>query len=341
EVGRRKKYARAYLQLERLHPDHTVFYDRTAKENGLFAKIDVSERRTVTQIVSDLVNCGEFEPALHRFFVDVQGLLATGHFVEDFNDIAMTAPEMTDDFIHKSFVHVGESTSQKNINDGLTKVLDMDKIIYHAVARAPDGKSIYILSKQVASMKHDEKTRTKTDPGEKPKRSEYLVLVQILIEPTTIDSHGHTLGICIRIMRSYCAACKAGCGLCYHRAGLCWMQQLHWGEDRPTPLPATSGFCSWFPGSQGPRSCSVIAPIVETNILQLPKSNEEAKLRLERGTKKNVNKGIGAKFDIYSGDEEKWATFKTSEYSSASRIESLFQALKEAQLEDGDSSNSE
>ena len=115
-----------------------------------------------------------------------------------------------------------------------------------------------------------------------------------------------------------------------------------WGEDRPTPCPATSGFCSWFPGSKGPRSCSVVAPIVETNILRLPKSNEEAKLRLERGTQKNVNEGIGADYDLYGGDEEKRATFRTPEYRSASRMQSLFQALKEAQLEDsGDDSDSD
>jgi len=64
-------------------------------------------------------------------------------------------------------------------------------------------------------------------------------------------------------------------------------------------------------------------------------------LRLERGTRKNANEGIGADSDIYDGDKKKWATYKTPDYRSSSRIESVFQALKEAQLEVESDSDSE
>ena len=93
---------------------------------------------------------------------------------------------------------------------------------------------MFIISKQRASQVRDEKTRNKTAPGEKPKLAEYLVMIQLLVQPTTIESHGHTLGIMTHVMRSYCATCKAGCGMFYHRALLHWMKHLHWGEYRPT-----------------------------------------------------------------------------------------------------------
>ncbi len=118
----------------------------------------------------------------------------------------------------------------------------MDNILYHAIAWADNKKSVYIISKQQSSQVRDEKTRHKTAPGEKLKLTEYLVMVQLLVQPTTVESHGHTLGCFTHVMRSYCAACKAGCGMCYHRASLLWMQYLHWGEGRPTPKPATSEF---------------------------------------------------------------------------------------------------
>ena len=125
----------------------------------------------------------------------------------------------------------------------------MDEVIHHSMAWGNDGASIYVISKQRASQNHDEKTGDKTKPGEKPKFREYLVIVQIAMTPTTDLSRGHTLGLCSHVMRSYCAACKAGCGMCYHRASLLWMQYLHWGEGRPTPKPSTIDFATWVPGS--------------------------------------------------------------------------------------------
>ena len=56
------------------------------------------------------------------------------------------------------------------------------------------------MSKQHASMNHEEKTRKQTDWGEKPKFAEYFVMVQLLIRPTTVESHGHSLGIAALVM---------------------------------------------------------------------------------------------------------------------------------------------
>ena len=122
-------------------------------------------------------------------------------FINNFATIALEAPELREDFIHKSFVHVGESVTQKNIWSGLRAVLEMDDILYHAVAHSEDNKSIYIVSKQRASQVRDENTRNKTGIGEKPKLAEYLVMMQLLVQPTTFKSHGHTLGLILHVMQ--------------------------------------------------------------------------------------------------------------------------------------------
>ena len=141
-------------------------------------------------------------------------------------------------------------------------------MLYHSIARADN--SVIILSKQRASMSKDETTRKLTDNGERPMAQEYLVLAKVLVQPTTESSHGHNLGICTNLISSYCMACKAGMGMCYHRAGLLYMQMLHWGEGRPTAKPATSSWCSWIPGSRGERSCKTTAPASESARERLP-----------------------------------------------------------------------
>ena len=144
--------------------------------------------------------------------------------------------------------------------------MEMDAILYHSNARSEDGKSLYIISKQRASQTRDEKTRNKTGYGEKPKLAEYLVLMQVMIEETTVESHGHTLGIAVRVMRSYCALCCAGLGMCNHKSACLWMQHLHWGEGRPTPKPVTSDYCTWIPGSGAKQNCLSVEPAHIMNI---------------------------------------------------------------------------
>ena len=177
----------------------------------------------------------------------------------------------------------------------------------------------------------DEKTRHKTAAGEKPKLAEYLVMVQLAVRRTTVASHGHTLGVFTHVMRSYCAACKAGCGMCYHRASLMWMQHLHWGEGRPTPKPATASFCSWIPGSRAKRTCSSLVAAANLSIERLPHSNEEAKAKLDRNRQYNLREGVDARYDVFAGNEKKWEALKNPEFVSAIRLARLFAALRSAQ----------
>jgi len=291
---------KAYMKMEKEKPSSVVFFDRSRCNNGIFAKLDTSERRSLPQMLNDLVNTPGYEPNIHAFFEDLLRCCTEGKFVDDFATIALEAPEITAKFIVQELCHIGDKDKQKNITSGLKKMMEMDELLYHGVATANDGKSIYIVSKQRASMNHDEKTRNKTEYGEKPKFAEYLAMCHLAVQPTTHESHGHTLGVCTRVLQSFCAQCKAGVGLCHHQGSLLQAQLLHWGEGRPTEKPSTIDYCSWVPGSkQSARTCTTKLPASEQHIMQLPGTNKEAKEKLERGIKKNIHEGISATYDVY------------------------------------------
>ena len=121
--------------------------------------------------------------------------------MDDYAIIALEAPKLRKEFIHQSSVHNNNIISQKNIMSGLAQVLEMDKIIYHAVTCADDNSMKFILSKQRASYQvWDKNTRNKTNIGENPKLAKYLIMVHFFVKQTTIESHGHTLGLIIHAM---------------------------------------------------------------------------------------------------------------------------------------------
>ena len=176
--------------------------------------------------------------------------------------------------------------------------MEMDERLYHGVASEESG-FLYIISKQRTSMVRDEDTCYKTGFGEKPKLAEYFVVMQLRVEPTTVRDHGHTLGRVTHVKRSYCVRCKAGCGFCYHRAAVLWMQYNHWGEGRPTPKPATSEFCSWVPGSRAKRTCSTVVPAANLRIERLACSKVEAKDKLKCDRQNNLCFGVDARYDVF------------------------------------------
>jgi hypothetical protein len=318
-----QKTVASYMSLDEEIPvDTATRFNRTRVNNGVFATIDVNEKRSANQIVDVLVSKGnEFEPHLHKLFLDVQQILHNGQFVEDFDAICLDAPECPEEFIWESFTNVGDSRDQKNIRDSLWKVLQYDEVVYHAFAWGPEKKSIYILSKQVASQKHDDKTG---------KPEEYFVMAHISVRETTEQSHGHTLGKCHMLMRSYCVKCKAGAGMCYHKGGLLWMQHLHWGEGRQCEKPSTAAWCPWVKGARAKRICSNVVPASNTHIERLPTSNAEAKKKLESGRKRNMHDGVPAKYDVFGGNESKRAALMDPTYTSHERWSGFFGALRNA-----------
>ena len=139
----------SYLIQEKTNTQNTVYFNRTRQNNGLFAKIDTSERKSVKQILQSLHSCAEFEQGMRDYFLELLQLHNDDKFTDDFDTISLSAPELTEDFIRQSFAHVGDGISQKNIKSGLNKVLELDKVLYHAMARSEDNKYMYILSKVI------------------------------------------------------------------------------------------------------------------------------------------------------------------------------------------------
>jgi hypothetical protein len=174
-----RRELRAYMMLQDVNSMHRVYFDRDHSTNGIFAKIDTGRGQSIGDILNNLVNSREHRQADHKLFVEVHSLLSEGRFIEDFDMIAIEAPDLSEDFIKSSFIHIGDNEKQKNIRTALWKVIEMESVLYHSFAWGPDKTSIYVLSKQVASQKRDEKTRKHTDAGEKPLSEEYLVLAKI------------------------------------------------------------------------------------------------------------------------------------------------------------------
>ena len=73
-----------------------MYFNRAQGGNGIFAKIDTSERKSAREILDQLVRCKEFEPSLQRFFADIRLMFLTGGFVDDYSTIALEAPELSE-----------------------------------------------------------------------------------------------------------------------------------------------------------------------------------------------------------------------------------------------------
>ena len=87
-----QRIVRAYVTMEAENSRSTVYFNRSKLNNGIFANIDTTERETIPQIIDQLLRCREFENSLHGFFADINALLETGDFVDDFETIAFEAP---------------------------------------------------------------------------------------------------------------------------------------------------------------------------------------------------------------------------------------------------------
>eukprot|EP00978_Attheya_sp_CCMP212_P022797 scaffold68574_cov83-Attheya_sp.AAC.1 len=233
--------------------------------------------------------------------------------------------------IEREFVAVGQSKNSKCLADALTRTQEENERLYHAIAWSEDKKLLYILSKCRASMSTDEKTRPQTGMGERPKRAEYLVILQLLVEPTNVDRDGHSLGRITRIVQGYCASCCAGMGLCYHKALVLYMQYHHWGEGRPTPKPATIANCGWIAGSHGARSAKVTEPASNLACEKLPRTLEDAEERNnKKNRKRNVTSGLSGVYDIYAGNKKKRDLMADPSFVCTERWAAFFASIRKS-----------
>ena len=66
-------------------------------------------------------------------------------------------------------------------------------------------------------------------------------------------------------------------------------------------------------------------------IERLPRSNAEAKAKLDRGRQYNMKEGLDARYDVFGGNSKKLELLNDPAYTSAGRIAHLFSRLRLAQ----------
>ena len=106
------------------------------------------------------------------------------------------------------------------------------------------------------------------------------------------------------------------------------------GEGLPTPKPTTTDFCSWVPGSRGPRNSSTVAPASSLTFKKLPRSKEAAKVKTNLKRQYNMIEGLDYRYDLF-GSTHKVERLNSHEYTSAPRLANLFAKLRAAQSGDG------
>jgi hypothetical protein len=134
-----------------------------------------------------------------------------------------------------------------------------------------------------------------------------MTIVKFLAEDTTVEAHGHTLGLLSSVVASFCVLCKAGSGgMCLHCSQSLYIQLYHWAEGRPVEKPGTSDFCRWVQGGSTANAPSAIKPSSFLQCQKLPRSTSEAIYRkAATNTKRNATEGNSARYDVFGGDAKK------------------------------------
>lgn len=280
-----------------------AYVDRNPDPNGLlYTTISTSCTRSIEQILHDL-NAATGRMTGHQ---GVAGLIRetfehyhNGLFEDRYDNIARVAPELKEDFIYRQFGHIGASICEKNIGDALKRCFYDNETSYHAIAFVPNTNKVIILSKAHASMARDEKTRSKTDDGQPPKKNEYLLMMELFYKKSDEIELGHSLGVFTTMGRSYCTSCIAGLGNCRHRSERLWYQYHHWtperlGIDRPSTLLA----CSWAPGGKA-LVCDVRAKIHEQQTVKMEATIKGQTAKLERGVKRDCTEGRSCDYEVH------------------------------------------
>ena len=293
--------SKSYSFLEAQVPKQYV--DRCPDPNGtLYASVSTSCTRSVRSILSELKTTFDSTtdaPAIRDLVADAHRLLELNLFDEKYDNISRVAPELKEGLIYKTFGHIGSSITEKNIGDALTRCWYKKEATYHALAFVPDAHRVMIVSKAIASMKRDEKTRNKTDEGEAPKKQEYLLIMELEYVPTDQHSHGHALGVFTKVLRAYCTSCVAGQGSCRHIAERLWYQYHYWTPDRlGIDRPCTLDKCSWAPGSKALKS-DVRMKIHEQQTVKFMPSLKAQNEKTQRGVKRDCTEGIDGNYQLY------------------------------------------
>jgi len=201
------------------------------------------------------------------------------------------------------------------------------------MALLPDLGKAFILSKAQVLMARDEKTRNDTDEGEPPEKQQYLVIMELIYKPSDEIEDGHSLGVFVRMGRSYCVRCIAGQGSCRHRSERLWYQYHHWTEDRlGIDRPSTLGVCGWAPGGKA-LVCEVRQPIHAQQAVKHELTISEQKKKMERGVKRDATEGRSCDYQLHYSDKKRKPS--SSDQFSWART-STFWGLLRGQAEEGE-----
>ena len=308
------------------HPDpNSSYYDKTS----------TSTTKSISQILSDLEQSPKFnspsDSNIKNLIVETHQLFRDGMFEDKYDNISKVAPELEPALIYTTCGNIGQDIEEKNIGDALARCFYQMNPSYHAIALMPgedstSGRAI-ILSKALASMRTDEKTRNATDDGEPPKKQEYLVMIELFYQETEAMEHNHDLGIFLRLGQTYCAQCVAGHTICRHIPERLWYQYHHWtperfGIDRPSTIDA----CAWAPGGRK-LTAGATHHLDEQQCVKLEHTIKGQEEKAGRGVERDCTEGI--KFDY----EPHMCTTKRRKkhdgHFTAARCEQLFRLLRE------------
>jgi hypothetical protein len=164
-------------------------------------------------------------------------------------------------------------------------------------------------------------------------RKEYLTVIKLFAEDTTIERDNHTLGLITAPVASWCLLCTAGgSGMCIHCSQSLYIQYHHWTEGRPTPKPATSEWCRWMqPGSTDVPSTT--KPAWQLKCQKLPTSTKEAVYRKQlTKTERNSTEGLSGRFNVFGENKAKVETVRPGSkmfFLDHPAVENFFASLRE------------
>jgi hypothetical protein len=264
-------------------------------------------------------------PIIKSLLKDTLSYYQQGLFDDKYDNIARIAPELPEGFIYTTFGHIGSSKEQKNTGNALQRCFYAKEMTYHALAFAPEENKCIILSKNIASMKSDAKTRGQADDGG-TKKKEYLVILELEYKPTNNQHDAHNLGIFTKLLRTFCGECVAGQGLCRHKSERLWFQYHYWTDERlGIERPSTIDACSWAPGKTALTS-DVRAKIHQQQNKKLAKSLEDQQSKMERNVKRDCTEGQVADYSVYPSAAKQQKHSKQFTYE---RCKKLFDLIRE------------
>jgi hypothetical protein len=153
----------------------------------------------------------------------VNDMYETGKVLESVDEISIKTAILDCNFPRFYYSLIGsyhQEENKKMLRDSRNKSLEQitdagAPVRYHGYAIVSDTVHLLITT-QGASMKTDERSRSKKERGQKPHRQHYLSILELKVKPTSKEAGDeHDFGVVEEVLRKFCA-CKAGACKCVH-----------------------------------------------------------------------------------------------------------------------------